>query len=211
MGNLVIHDRSVNTGSILVIPCGRSGHIAEACKSKSAKVHKVDEPEPPQGTSASDSIDPFSFSLYNLCTAKNGIEIQVQLNGVNLFMELDTGAGVSIISQETFNKHFTGTPLKPSSTRLHTYTGHPVQVTGQFHVHLKYQDQSATLPLLVVEGSGPSLFGRDWLTQVKLDWKKICSIHVSDSDLSQAATLQFSPTPMCFSLAWEQSRASPLS
>lgn len=53
-------------------------------------------------------------------------------------------------------------------------------------MHLKYQDQSATLPLLVVEGSGPSLFGRDWLTQVKLDWKKICSIRVSDSDLSQA-------------------------
>ena len=48
--------------------CGRSGHNAEACKSKSAKVHKVEEPEPPQGTSASDSMDPFSFSLYNLCT-----------------------------------------------------------------------------------------------------------------------------------------------
>jgi len=104
-------------------------------------------------------MDPFSFSLYNLCTEKNGIEIPVQLSGVNLFMELDTGAEVSIISQETFNKHFKGTPLKPSSTRLHTYTGHPVQVTGQFHVHLKYQDQSATLPLLVLEGSGPSLLG----------------------------------------------------
>ena len=166
--------------------CGRSGHIAEACKSKSAKVHEVEEPEPPQGNSASDSMDPFSFSLYNLCTEKNGIEIPVQLNGVNLFMELDTGAGVSIISQETFNKHFKGTPIKPSSTHLHTYTGHPVQVTGQLHVHLKYQHQSATLPPLVVGGSGPSLFGRDWLTQVKLDWKKICSIRVSCSDLSEA-------------------------
>ena len=114
-------------------------------------------------------------------------------------MELDTGARVSIISQKTFNKHFKGTPLKPSSTRLHTYTGHPVQVTGQFHVHRKYQDQSATLPLLVVEGSGPSLFGRDWLTQLKLDWKKICSIRVCDTDLSQAvksklhATIQSHP------------------
>jgi len=77
-----------------------------ACKSKSAKVHKVEEPEPPQGTSASDSMDPFSFSFYNLCTEKNGIEIPVQLNGVNLFMELDTGAGVFIILQETFNQHF---------------------------------------------------------------------------------------------------------
>ena len=101
-------------------------------------------------------------------------------------MELHPGARVSIISEETFNKHFIGIPLKPSSTHLHTYTGHPVQVTGQFNVHLKYLDQSATLSLLVVEGSGPSLFRRDWLTQVKLKWKKICSIHVSDSDLSEA-------------------------
>ena len=166
--------------------CGRSGHIAEAFKSKSEKVHRVEEPEPPQSTSASGSTDPFSFSLYNLGSGKNGIEIPVQLNGTNLLMELDTGAGVSILSEETFNKHFIGIPLRPSSIRLHTFTGHPVQVASQFNVHLKYQDQSATLPLLVVEGSGPSLFGRDWLTQVKRDWKKIFSIRVSDSDLSEA-------------------------
>ena len=166
--------------------CGRSGHIAEACKSKSEKIRRVEEPEPPKEISASGSTDPFSFSLYNLGSGKNGIEIPVQLNGTSLLMELDTGAGVSIISEETFNKHFIGIPLRPSSTRLHTYTGHPVEVAGQFNVHLKYQDQSATLPLLVVEGSGPSLFGRDWLTQVKLYWKMICSIRVSDSDLSEA-------------------------
>ena len=139
--------------------CGRSGHIAEACKSKSEKIHRVEEPEPPKEISASGSTDPFSFSLYNLGSGKNGIEIPVQLNGTSLLMELDTGAGVSIISEETFNKHFIGIPLRPSSTCLHTYTGHPVEVAGQFNVHLKYQ--SATLPLLVVEGSGPSLFGRD--------------------------------------------------
>ena len=109
-------------------------------------------------------------------------------------MELDTGAGDSSISQETFNKHFKGTPPKPSSTRLHTYTGHPVQVTGQFCVHLKHQDQTATLPLLVIEGSGLSLFGRDWPTQMKLNWKKICSISVFDSDLPEAVTSKFPPS-----------------
>ena len=72
--------------------CGRSGHIAEVCKSKSAKIYKVEEPEPFQDTSASDTMDPFSFSLYNLCTEKNGSEIPVQLNEVNLFIDLETGA-----------------------------------------------------------------------------------------------------------------------
>jgi len=53
-----------------------------------------------QGTSASGSMDPFSFSLYNLCTEKNGIEIPVQLNGVNLLVELDTGAGVYYFTRD---------------------------------------------------------------------------------------------------------------
>ena len=167
--------------------CGRSGHISDACKSKAKpqQLHTVEVPESSQISPLSDSIDPFSTSLYTLGTASHGIEIPVEVNGTDILMELDTGAGVSIISKETYNRHFKSTPLKPCNTRLHTYTGHPVEVSGQFHADLKYHDQHATVPLLVVEGSGPSLFGRDWLAHVNLDWKKICSIQVLDSGLSQ--------------------------
>lgn len=52
-----------------------------------------------------------------------------------------------------------------------------------------YSNQSTTVsccfPLLVVEGSGLSLFGRDWLAKVKLDWAKIFSIGVPRSNLAQ--------------------------
>ena len=79
-------------------------------------------------------------------------------------MELDTGAGVSVISEETYKKNFSGTPLLPSNTRLCAYTGHPLNVHGQLIAHPKYQDQSADVPFLVVGGSGPSLSGRHWLS-----------------------------------------------
>ena len=59
------------------------------------------------------------------------------MNGTSLLMELDTGAGVSVISEETYKKHFTGTPLMPSNTRLRAYTGHPLKVHGQLIAHLK--------------------------------------------------------------------------
>ena len=146
--------------------CGKVGHISDACKGKKQKVNKVEHTE---STAVDASQDPFSLSLYNLSSDKKGIEIPVELNGTKLLMELDTGAGVSIISNETYKNYLSDVPLKPSETRLHTYTGHPVQVTGQLEVHLKYNDQSLMVPLLVVDGSGPSLFGRDWLAQVKLD------------------------------------------
>ena len=57
-----------------------------------------------------------------------------------------------------------------------------------------YQDQSADVPLLVVEGSGPSLFGRDWLSRISLDWTKICNIRVSETDLPQGVASQLRTT-----------------
>ena len=45
-------------------------------------------------------------------------------------------------------------------------------------MEVQYQGQDASLPRLVVAGEGPSLLGRDWLTQLRLDWKSICNIRV---------------------------------
>lgn len=98
-------------------------------------------------------------------------------------MESDVGAGVSIISQETYNRHSKETPLQPSNTCLQTYTRHCVKIFGQFLVQFKYQNHNVTVPLLVVKGLRPSLFGRNWLSRIKLDWKPICSIRVSGAGL----------------------------
>ena len=129
--------------------CSKVGHISEACKGKPQKVHQLEGSEPPQTSPPDDSVDPFSLSLYNLSSGQQGIEIPVELNGTSLLMELDTGAGVSVISEETYKKTFSGTPLMLSNTRLRAYTGHPLKVHGQLIAHLKYQDQSADVPLLV--------------------------------------------------------------
>ena len=42
---------------------------------------------------------------------------------------------------------------------------------------MRYEQQSpCELTLVVVAGDGPSLFGRNWLRQIQLDWKTIRSI-----------------------------------
>ena len=33
------------------------------------------------------------------------------------------------------------------------------------------------MPLLIVERDGPTLLGRDWLRQIKLDWRQIHHVH----------------------------------
>ena len=41
--------------------------------------------------------------------------------------------------------------------------------------------QKEPLHLLVVEGDGPSLFGRDWLMRLKLDWSQLNQVHTVDT------------------------------
>ena len=53
-------------------------------------------------------------------------------------------------------------------------------VAGEMNVVVKYGLQTADLTLTVVEGSGPSLFGRDWLGKLQLDWKAIGLARLSE-------------------------------
>ena len=41
---------------------------------------------------------------------------------------------------------------------------------------MEHNDQVKDLTLYVVKTQGPALFGRDWLHEIKLDWKRICAI-----------------------------------
>ena len=82
-------------------------------------------------------------------------------------MEIDTRAAVSVISEQTRKKMFPDVPLSKLTLLLKTYTGEVMPVLGEMKVEVKYRSQTVTLTLTIVEGSGPSLFGRDWLGQLQ--------------------------------------------
>ena len=42
---------------------------------------------------------------------------------------------------------------------------------------VSYQDTQKNLSLVVVKGERPCLFGRDWLSNIKLDWNSIYKEH----------------------------------
>ena len=84
-------------------------------------------------------------------------------------MELDTGASLSVISEQTFQSIASPTDkLQPTDITLTTYTGQSLSILGTYDVQVCYQSQVHTLPLVVVQGQGPSLFGRNWLENT---WK----------------------------------------
>ncbi len=56
--------------------------------------------------------------------------VEVELNGIPVAMELDTGAAVSIINKSTFSDLQKSAPpsLQPSASKLHT--GQSIEVLG---------------------------------------------------------------------------------
>ncbi len=46
---------------------------------------------------------------------------------------------------------------------------------GELQVNVSYGDQRAQLPLIVVDGNGPNLMGRNWLKHIQLNWQHIYS------------------------------------
>ena len=95
-------------------------------------------------------------------------------------MEVDTGATLSIISKSTYERLWPTKRLAPvlkySNAMLKTYTGEHIKVLGSIDVNVTYKNQKKQLPLLVVSGDGPSLFGRNWLQQIKLDWSGLHAV-----------------------------------
>ena len=81
-------------------------------------------------------------------------------------MEVDTGAAFSVISEATRQNVFPNETLHHSNLVLKTYTDESMKVKGTLNIRVKYRDQSEKLVLVVVEGNGQSLLGRNWLRYV---------------------------------------------
>ena len=119
------------------------------------------------------------------------ILVTMQINAIDLEMELDNGATLSIISEQTYHKLF---PvgliplLKTSKAQLKTYMGEAIQILGEKEVTGQYKGQEKKLNLLDVMGEGPILLGRDWLSQIKLHWNQLN--HLQTSALSAASCQQ---------------------
>ena len=110
------------------------------------------------------------------------ITVDVQINGKQLPMVVDTGAALSIISEQTWKKNFPGITLKKADVVLKTYTNERMTVMGELLVQVVYEHQCEHLPIVVIAGDGPSLLGRNWLKHIRLNWNSICTVACADAE-----------------------------
>ena len=70
---------------------------------------------------------------------------------------------------DTFEKEL-ALPLRKSHKILKTYTGETVDVVGEVDVNVDSGKGQKLLPLLILRNKGPNLIGRNWLSEIPIDW-----------------------------------------
>lgn len=101
----------------------------------------------------------------------------ISVNGHDIEFENDTGAGMTILNEETY-RNIGGGMLQPTKIKLYTHTRDRVGVLGKMQVQVSYKGQTKRLTLLVVKEGGPNLVGRHWLKAIKLDWRAIFRLQI---------------------------------
>ena len=103
--------------------------------------------------------------------------VNLKINKVDTPMEVDTGATYTCMSTENYDK-VGGSELGPPECQLKTYTGELVKPKGTGTVDVEYYcpkfgKQRRKLKVTVVDMKVPTLLGREWLSEIKLDWHQL--------------------------------------
>ena len=168
--------------------CHKPGHIERTCRKKlrdnrfkksSHKVKKVEEAAL-QGGESDGTIEEEGIHVIGAEQWQQHAPVFVtcEVEGKSIKMELDTGAAVSLLPYTLYQRQFNHIPLKMTMARLKTYSGEPLAVHGQINVKVKKGETEVQLPLLVVDGQGPPLMGRNWLSKVPINWYNIKALTV---------------------------------
>ena len=152
--------------------CGRTGHLQKACKHGKPVSKKASrQPQAVRQVEESELEDPILHVGFSRRTPP--YEVTVVADNRDLKMEIDTGSAVSLVSQATFQSLWPGRELQACTYKLRSYSEEPIPVLGCVDVIVLYKKQRVELPLIVVEGEGPTLLGRNWLERVTLDWQEV--------------------------------------
>ena len=163
--------------------CKKKGHLAKMCRNRRDPITtgKSTTKGMYQVTLDDDRTQDDFYRVHNLLgPLTNPIQVTVSIENQDVLMEVDTGASLSVISETTYKSLSSVPPLQPTQAKLCTYTGESLGVLGSISVSVQHNEKQKQLSLLVVSGNGPSLLGRDWLTQLKLNWTAIHQLCSAD-------------------------------
>ena len=131
--------------------CKHKGHFAAHCRSKSV-AEVTDTPMPEQEFDDIAYLSTLSSRDGNVWTC------DIQVNGQNVNFKVDTGAEVTVISEDV-SKALGLEALQPPTKKLYGPDQSPLEVLGETTVRLAYQDKQCTQAIFILQKVKHNLLG----------------------------------------------------
>lgn len=165
--------------------CGKNGHISKNCFRRQAKFDGNATNQAKNSANLKHFTDDFNFDHEYLNTLNSfsgfinlvnsgALTTQVEINGRDVRMEIDTGACGTVMDIETFHRFFPGLKLRTSERNFSVLTGESVMIVGCVSVCVRHNLRSHQLVLTVIKASASAwpLMGQDWLDELYPGWRE---------------------------------------
>ena len=160
--------------------CSKLNHFAAVCKSTPSTpqaVHLVEE-----------NTDFFIGSLETSVDSvkedhEDDWKVLLQVGEGHVEFKLDTGAQCNVLPKRMFKTlKLKDTSLKPSATRLISYTGHKLYPCGTATVLCKYKAQEHHIEFQIIDYDAPPVLGRSTCTRLGL-LQRIMSVCYTENSI----------------------------
>ena len=165
--------------------CNVRGHIAKACRKRRQSGQKYQASYgsefqnrkqaskstiPRHQTNQVEEDDEVSI-IYTLTDKQSSPKVTVEVAGALVTLDVDTGSSMTVIPAYIYKRFLTHVKLQKSRVKLQTYCREPLTVRGEAYVPIRYGNQTAREKMVVFEVQNkPAVLGRNWLSQIRLDW-----------------------------------------
>ena len=146
--------------------CKRFNHFQKMCRTpqpnsyrkKKKYVHVVED------SSDSSDYELYAGMIHDLpLNAVNPLidewVVNSKINDKTVNFQIDTGARCNVMSQDTFRSFGIKTALKPTSTKLTSFSGHKLKPIGIVQLPCKIQGNNFDIDFYIVDSSVPSVLG----------------------------------------------------
>jgi hypothetical protein len=156
--------------------CGKTGHIEAVCSVKGKNLPKSE---------FNGLYEDIAINNMRQDVTTPAFMLKIKLSGVMMDMEVDSGCAFSLISEQAARQVWQGQLpiMEDVGISLKTWTDSRLCLLGKTKVLVQYKETKKSLPVLVAQGKGPSLIGRNWFTDLGIHLLGVNSIKFDQSEV----------------------------
>lgn len=146
--------------------CNELGHIAKVCQKGQTSTNYLKDYSQKSNTSEEEVTEMSNLRSNQLIIEP--LKVSIKINNKPIVMEMDSGAGMSVLPHKLYQEAFKDITLQSSIIKLKMYDSSIVTPVGEIQVIATLGKHSVPARLLIVKSNCRPLLGRELMLAFKM-------------------------------------------